>query len=71
MKIEILETFLDGKERYEKGDTRTVSEENGAYFCAMGWASDVDGKVATGARQQNGEARLDIRGSQHSVTGEV
>jgi len=48
MKIECLTTFLDGKDRYESGDVRTVDDEKGAQFVANGWAKDVAGRVATG-----------------------
>jgi len=48
MKIECLMTFLDGKDRFEEGDVRTVEDEKGAQFVANGWAKDVAGRVATG-----------------------
>lgn len=68
MKIEILETFLDGRDRYENGEVREVSEDSGAYFCGCGWAKDMSGNVQTAERQKNGEVRLDIRGSNHNQT---
>lgn len=72
MKIEALETFLDGRNRYEKGDVRTVLDENGEYFCSCGWARDVDGNVETAERQKNGDVRLDIRkGYLNQKAGEV
>lgn len=48
MKINALTTFLDGRDRYEKDDERTVSDEDGARFVAAGWAEDLSGTVATG-----------------------
>ena len=57
MKIELLETVLHGRERFEAGDIRTVPDDLGAYFCAAGWAQDVDGAVATGERSTT-EVRL-------------
>lgn len=48
MKIECLTTFLDGKDRYESWDVRTVDDDKGAQFVANGWAADVAGRVATG-----------------------
>lgn len=48
MKIKCLMTFLDGAERFEKGDSRTVEDERGARFVANGWAEDESGRVATG-----------------------
>ena len=72
MKIEILETFLDGRDRYEKGEIREVSDDSGVYFCGCGWAKDTLGKVETAPRQENGEVRLDVRGSEHNqVASEV
>jgi hypothetical protein len=48
MKIQALCTFLDGPDRFEKDDQRTVSDEDGARFVANGWARDMAGQVATG-----------------------
>lgn len=48
MKIECLTTFLDGKDRFESGDVRTVEDVKGAQFVANGWAKDIAGRVATG-----------------------
>ena len=48
MKIECLTTFLDGTDRFEMGDVRTVSDERGARLVANGWAKDTEGRVATG-----------------------
>lgn len=50
MKIEILENVKHERELYAEGDVRTVTAELGAYFCACGWARDVDGVVETGDR---------------------
>lgn len=47
MKIKATTTFLDGADRFEVGDERTVPDERGAYFVANGWAEDVAGRVAT------------------------
>ena len=62
MKIEALTTFLDGRDRFELGDIRTVSDEDGARFCAAGWAKDVSGQTATG-EAATGEADLAIHNS--------
>ncbi len=35
---------------YSFEDQCTVSDAVGEYFCSMGWAEDVDGKVASGTR---------------------
>jgi hypothetical protein len=42
-------TFLDGAQRYEAGDTRSVPSERATYFIAQGWATLVT------------EAKLDVR----------
>lgn len=65
MQIEILETFIDGRDRYEKGEVRSVSDENGRYFCACGWVRDISGEVPTADRQKTTDVRLDIRGTSH------
>lgn len=61
MKIKCLTTFLDGTERFEQDDVRTVADERGAAFVAAGWAEDLAGRVATGA-EQNTASELDIHG---------
>ena len=48
MKIKCLTFFLDGRERFEKDDVRTVSDEDGARLVANGWAEDTAGRVAKG-----------------------
>ena len=45
MKIEALSTFLDGRERFEKGDIRTVDDAKAAYFVENGWAKDITSDV--------------------------
>ena len=47
MKIEALSTFLDGRERFEKGDIRTVDDAKGAYFVENGWAKDITSDTVT------------------------
>ncbi|HQU77988.1 MAG TPA: hypothetical protein PLU47_00825 [Azonexus sp.] len=67
MKIEALTTFLDGKDRFEQGDIRTVDGERGAYFVENGWAKDLSGEVATG--ETGGNAGLVIESAAH-VSGD-
>ena len=57
MKVEILEENgikhgnKDGiLEVFNFGDIRTVPDDVGEYFCALGWAKDVDGKTPTAER---------------------
>lgn len=53
MKIELLEKVLHGRDKFEAGDVRTVDDDLGAYFCAAGWAKDLDGNVETVPHQKN------------------
>lgn len=48
MKIEVTIPFLDGTDRFESGDIRTVADERGTLFVAQGWATDVEGRIANG-----------------------
>lgn len=41
MRIECTTTFLDGRERFEKGDIFTVPDADGARFVKAGWAKMV------------------------------
>lgn len=61
MKITCLTTFLDGRDRFEKDDVRTVDDERGAYFVSNGWAAEVgaEGVAAPAA----GPVSLDIHDS--------
>lgn len=52
MKIEVLETFLHGTDRFEAGDLRSVTDEVGEWVVSNGWARDVDGRVPTGDRDR-------------------
>lgn len=44
MKIICDTTFLDGADRFETGDTRTVADTRGVYFIANGWAHEAGGE---------------------------
>lgn len=45
MRITPLQTFLDGRDRYEAGDSRTVSDADGERFIKNGWAVPTGGAV--------------------------
>lgn len=64
MRIEAKRTFLHGRDRYEKGDLRTVDDSLGAYFVKQGWAAEV-GKPAP--EVQSGEVSLDIHNARMGV----
>jgi hypothetical protein len=48
MRIECKTPFLDGVDRFEAGDIRTVDDARGHRFLAHGWAAEV-GKPAAPA----------------------
>lgn len=50
MKVKMLEKVLHGRDIFEKDDIRSIPDELGAYFCNCGWAEDIDGNMATSAR---------------------
>ena len=60
MRIECLTTFLDGRDRFEAGDVRTVDDERAAVFIGHGWAKPEGGSAPAGA---TGETVLDIHDS--------
>lgn len=70
MRIEILKTFLDGRDRYEKGEIRMVSDKDGEYFCSTFGAKDVDGMVPT-SELKPGVTKLDIRSIMRTRNTEV
>ena len=62
MKITCATTFMDGQDRFEAGDVRTVSDERGAYFVANGWATTNGQAIGTVAP---GDASLAIANGNH------
>jgi len=52
MQIKVLNTFLNGRDRFTKDEVREVSEETGLSAVANGWAEDMAGRVATGKPKQ-------------------
>lgn len=64
MKIHCDVRFLDGRDVYEKGDIRVVSDERGVYFVGNGWAHDVtpgDAYATTAENSATGETSLDVQ----------
>ena len=59
MRIKCLTTFLDGRTLFEKDDRCTVPDDDGARFCANGWAEDLGDAVATD-KPAAGSTDLDI-----------
>lgn len=66
MKIKPLETFLDGRDKFVKGEVRDVDDERGKGFIKAGWAEDDAGKVKTGERA-TGSAKLAVEDSKINV----
>ena len=48
MRIECLTTFLDGRERFEKGDIFTIDDAKAEYFIANKWAKEVGAPAPAG-----------------------
>jgi hypothetical protein len=64
MKILCTTTFLDGQRRFEKDDVCTVQDEDGARFCAQGWATSEG--VPQGVPASS-EVSLDIHSARATV----
>ena len=72
MQVKFLEPIKHQGGSFQVGDTLTLDDETGAYFCGNGWAEDVDGKVETALRDVNKSAKLNIDNAASStVAGEV
>lgn len=67
MRVNILEKIMHGRDVFEAGETRVVPDDVGAYFCANGWAEDVDGKVATVPRDPNRVTILEVANVRNPV----
>ncbi len=63
MRIECTTTFLDGRERFEKGDIFTVPDADAAYFIGNKWAKEV-GTPAVDVPSAE-PATLDVQGVSH------
>lgn len=64
MRIHCTTTFLHGRDRFEAGDVRTVSDEDARYFIGNGWATEVDGEAAPAADLP--PISLDIHSATHA-----
>lgn len=63
MRIECTTTFLDGRERFEKGDIFTIEDAAAARFIKAGWAKDV-GTPAVDVPSSE-PVTLDVQGVSH------
>lgn len=76
MRVKILEDkirhAIDGvPHEFLKDEVRVVPDADGAYFCALGWAEDVDGVVKTGERVVNKVQTLTVDSVRQATTAEV
>lgn len=60
MRIHCTTTFLHDRDRFEAGDTRTVSDEDAVYFIGNGWATEIGGEPAPSVE---GEVTLSVNNS--------
>lgn len=67
MRIEILTTFIDGRDRFEKDDIRTVSDEDAARFIKNGWAKPAGSEAPAVASPAAVEVA--IHSSRHATKG--
>lgn len=65
MKIIVITTFLEGRDRFEKDDRRTVTDEDGARFIANGWAVKDGDAVPTDPLSAIDAPTLDVHDGQH------
>ncbi len=63
MRIECTTTFLDDRERFEKGDIFTVPDAQAAYFIKNGWAKEVGTPTVDVPSAEN--TTLDVHGMSH------
>lgn len=63
MRIECITSFLDGRERFEKGDIFTVDDTKAAYFVQQKWAKEVGAPTPTPTPDAVGPADLTIHNS--------
>lgn len=61
MRIECITSFLDGRERYEKGDIFTVDDVRASYFVKQKWVKKVGDQTPTSVL--GGETDLTIQNS--------
>jgi len=64
MRIECTTTFLDGRERFEKGDVFTIPDADAARFLKHGWAKEVGAPES--AATPSDPVTLDVQGVEHT-----
>ena len=58
-------TFLDGVDRFEAGDVRSLDAERAARLIASGWASPADAPTSSAPADQSA-ADLTIKSAKHA-----
>lgn len=58
-------TFLDGRERFEKGETRVVDDDRAAFFLRSGWVHEAGGVPAEGDTATT-DTSLDVQSVTHN-----
>lgn len=66
MRILVLTTFLDGRDRFVEGDTRTVDDADGQRFIDNGWAQ-LPGKNVDQPDSSREPVDLTPQGAAHGV----
>lgn len=64
MRIKCLTTFMDGADRFEAGDVRTVDDGRASVFVALGWAKPEGGTANPTA---NGGTTLAVQDGTHAA----
>ena len=70
MKIVCDTDFKHGTEQFHKDDVRAVSDEDGAYFAANGWAHALGDDAAAPAADAT-STDLDVQNNTHNSTKAV
>ncbi len=65
MRIKVLSTFLEGRDKFYADDIRTVSDEDGARFIANGWAVEEGGEPSP--VQTPASVDLTVQSAGHSI----
>ena len=66
MRIKVLTTFLDGRDKFYVDDVRTVPDEDGARFINAGWA--VAEGSAPAPVETPASVDLKVHSARHSIT---
>lgn len=77
MRVKILEDEFrheiagEGLRVFRKDDELTVPDADGEYFCANGWAQDLEGNVETAERDTNRKVLFVDKVAETTAAGEA